>query len=165
MVPMEYLLDTARAYRELAIHKDNAHYAMTQALERRHKLLGVPVIVTTTLVSTAIFSTLQTQTALAWKIVTGLASLAGAVLAALQTFFNYSDQATRHQVSARGYSRVRRQIELFALQYGSGSDRDAALIDLDKLAKQLDELEADEPTISDAVYDKIKKKYKPTRES
>jgi len=80
MASMDDLLDTARAYRQLAIHKDNAHYAMTQALERRHKLLGVPVIVTTTLASTAIFSTLQTQTALAWKIVTGLVSLAGSVL-------------------------------------------------------------------------------------
>jgi hypothetical protein len=153
------LQKTAATYRQLAIHKDNAHYAMAQSLERRHKLLGVPVIVTTTLVSAAIFSTLEAQAALGWKIATGLVSVTASVLAALQTFFNFADQAERHQLSARGYSQVRRRCELFDLRYRLDSEYDDALRDLGELAQQLDELEAHEPTIRDAVYKEIKRQY------
>jgi len=38
------------------------------------------------------------------------------VLAALQTFFNYSERASQHQLAARGYATLRRKIEQFLLE-------------------------------------------------
>ena len=90
------VLQTAEDYRRLAINKDNAHYKMALRYERRHGLLGVPVIITTTVVSTAIFASIQEQAGPDLKIATGLISISSVVLAALQTFFNYSDLAQRH---------------------------------------------------------------------
>src|SRR4051794_18176921 len=49
---MDDLLTKVDQYRQLAIHKDNAHYDMALKLQRRHTWLGVPVIVTTAVVLT-----------------------------------------------------------------------------------------------------------------
>ena len=158
--PIGDVLKEAAAFRQLAIHKDNSHYAMAQRLETRNKVLGVPVIVTTAIVSTAIFSTVETQTAIGWKVATGLVSVAAAVLAALQTFFNYADQAQQHRSSSRAYSQLRRRLELFVLRNTSGQPhRDQALRELNELAQQMDELEKYEPTINSNVYEKTKKRY------
>jgi len=163
MTSADDVLQRAAAYRLLAIRKDNAHYAMAQRFERRNKVLGVPVVLTTTAVSTAIFGTLETQAAVGLKLATGLVSAAAAVLAALQTFFNYADQAKQHQASARDYSKIRRRLELFELGHSSGStNRDETLLKLTKFAQQLDELEAHEPTISDHVYDRVARRYNAT---
>jgi hypothetical protein len=159
------LQKTAAGYRQLAIHKDNAHYAMAQSLEHRHKLLGVPVIVTTTVVSAAIFSTLEAQAALGWKVATGFVSVAASVLAALQTFFNFADQAERHQVSARGYSQIRRRFEFFDVRYRLNDEFHDAYRELGELALQMDDLEAHEPTISDKVYDEIRQRFRDDRDS
>ena len=135
---------------------------MALRFERRNKILGVPVVVSTAVVSTAIFGTLETKAAIGWQLATGFVSLAAAVLAALQTFLNYAELAQQHKASARDYSRVRRQLELFDLRYRSGeAGRDEALQALAKFTQQLDELETREPTISERVYEKIKRRYAP----
>jgi hypothetical protein len=54
---MDDLLAKIHQYRQLAIHKDNAHYDMALKLRKRHTWLGVPVIISTAVVSTAIFTT------------------------------------------------------------------------------------------------------------
>ena len=160
MTVADDVLQTAAAYRLLAIRKDNSHYAMAVRFERKSKVLGVPVVVTTAAVSTAIFGTLETQVTVDWKLATGIVSLAAAVLAALQTFFNYAEQAQQHKASARDYSKVRRGLEIFEIRHSPGeTSRDEALHELAGFAQQLDELEAHEPTISNRIYEKIRKRY------
>ncbi|MEX5718464.1 SLATT domain-containing protein [Geodermatophilus maliterrae] len=88
--PTADILLQAIVYYVLAINKDNAHFAMAERLQARHKAFGVPATITSVIVSTAIFTTLQEEAALGWKISTGLLSLVAAVLTALQTFFNYA---------------------------------------------------------------------------
>ena len=94
------IVDQATQYLILVTNKDNAHYEMAAILRRRHWRLGVPVIITTTIVSTAIFTTLTKDTAIGWRVATGLISVVAAVLAALQTFFGFADQAQRHVEAA-----------------------------------------------------------------
>jgi hypothetical protein len=122
----------AEQYLRLVIHEDNAHYEMAALFGERHRRLGIPVIVTTTFVSTAIFTTLSEEPAIGWKVATGIVSVAAAVLAALQTFFGFAEQAQRHLASAVGYSSLRRQVELFLLRYSPDrADRAEALQALD----------------------------------
>jgi hypothetical protein len=150
--------ERAIAYRALAINKDNSHYRMASRYDRRHKLLGVPVIVTTAIVSTAIFTTLETEASGGWRIATGLLSVVAVVLSALQTFFNYAELSQRHQGSARGYSRVRRSIEIFLLRYDPAA-AEAALADLTQISEQLGQLEAEEPAISARVYARVRREH------
>src|SRR4051794_28284543 len=132
---------------------------MAALFSSRHRRLGVPVIVTTTFVSTAIFTTLSNEPAIGWRVATGIVSVAAAVLAALQTFFGFAEQAQRHLAAAIGYSSLRRKIELFQLKYDiEPTDRVGALEALDALTQDLDKLEATAPPIDDKVYARVKRR-------
>jgi hypothetical protein len=165
-IRVQDILQQAQQYLVLVINKDNAHYDMATILGRRHWRLGVPVIITTTVVSTAIFSTLTEETAMGWRIATGLISVAAAVLAALQTFFGFADQAQRHVETARGYSALRRRIERFLLRYRSeAAGREQALKELEMLTHELDKLEAIGPPIDEKIYTRVRDRMKAERSS
>lgn len=158
---MDDLLAKIHQYRQLAIHKDNAHYDMALKLRKRHTWLGVPVIITTAVVSTAIFTTLEADPAIGWKVVTGLISVAAAVLAGLQTFFNFAEQAQRHQASAIGYSRLRRRLEQFELRLGATDpERSKYLDELAGLSDELDQLEGASLPISTKVYERVRERFR-----
>jgi len=158
---MDDILKRARAYRLLAVRKDNAHYAMAEHLAKRHKLLGVPAVVTATIVSTAIFATLENEPAVGWKVATALLSLSAAVLAALQTFFNFAQQAERHHVSATGYSQLRRELERFDLRFSGGqsTNRDDALAELARISQTMDQLEQTSLPIATKIYNRVASQY------
>jgi hypothetical protein len=154
------LLTRVRDYRQLAIHKDNAHYEMALKLRKRHTVLGVPVIVTTAIVSTAIFTTLESEPDIGWRVLTGLVSVAAAVLAGLQTFFNFAEQAQRHQASAVGYSRLRRRLEQFELRLmATDPQRSKTLDEFASLSDELDQLEGASLPIATKVYDEIRERF------
>jgi hypothetical protein len=119
----------------------------------------VPVIVTTAVVSTAIFASLAASASVGWKIETGLLSVAAAVLAALQTFFDYPGLAQRHQMAERGFSGLRRDIEILVLRCEVGIAPAAAWDELTKISEQMDQLEQTEPSIPDRVYDKVRRRF------
>ena len=119
----------------------------------------MPVIVTTAVVSTAIFASLAASASVGWKIATGLLSVGAAVLAALQTFFDYPGLAQRHQMAARGFSGLRRDIEILVLRCEVGIAPAAALDELTKISEQMDQLEQTEPSIPDRVYDKVRRRF------
>ena len=87
---MEDILDTAKGYWQSYSKFGRAHYIAWEKAANKNKWLGVPVIITTTVVGTAIFGTLQESPHIAWKITAGLLSLLAAVLSALQTTLKYS---------------------------------------------------------------------------
>ena len=119
----------------------------------------MPVIVTTAVVSTAIFASLAASASVGWKIETGLLSVAAAVLAALQTFFDYPGLAQRHQMAEREFSGLRRDIEILVLRCEVGIAPAAALDELTKISEQMDQLEQTEPSIPDRVYDKVRRRF------
>ncbi|MYM63331.1 SLATT domain-containing protein [Pseudomaricurvus sp. HS19] len=95
------------------------HYEAGRACERRHLWLGIPAVVLTTLVGTAVFSSLQEfsdQQALIYpKIIVGFFSVTAAVLVGLQTFLRYSEQASSHKNAGAKYSHLKHRIELLAV--------------------------------------------------
>ena len=74
-------------YRKRVHRKVRAHYLAGKHHAGLNAWLGVPVVVTSTIVGTTIFATLSKEPAVEWRIVTGLLAVSAAVLAALQTFF------------------------------------------------------------------------------
>jgi hypothetical protein len=151
------MLTTAEDYRHYAQKKSNAHYKMSERAKARHNSLGIPVTVSTAAVGTAIFSTLNSPSQNLWVQVTaGLLSLAAAVLAALQTFFNFSDVAAQHKEAAANYEVIRHQLDWFLLTYGAWQDAtnfDVPLKELRAVAVQLDDIARKAPSIPDQIYD------------
>jgi len=88
------------------------HYESAKYYARAHNLLGIPVVVFSSIVGTTVFATLQKQVALRSQIIVGAVSVLAAVLAALQTFLRFSERAEKHRSIAASYSAIRRQLEL-----------------------------------------------------
>jgi len=81
---------------------------------RQHLRLGIPVIIFSTLVGSSVFATLNADTdevSICLKITLGLVALTSAVLAALQTFLRFPEQAERFSVANRTYNRLEKEIE------------------------------------------------------
>ena len=79
-----------------------AHKIAAEALSKRHVWFGVPVVVLTTIVGTTAFATLNDAggTHIWIGVFTGVLSVAAAVLAALQTFFSFADNAKGHAIAS-----------------------------------------------------------------
>lgn len=155
------VLTKAREYHYYAVLRDKAHYQMALLYRRRERLLGIPVVILTAAVGTAIFATLQSDTALGWQILTGILSVAATILAALQTLLNYgSDAASQESASAR-YGAIRRKFDTFDLRYRSEKfTRDECLGALEQIVSDLDEFEADQPRITNRIWAKVKEEMR-----
>ena len=149
------LLKKAKDYRWYAQKASNSHYDMAERAKIRHKRLGIPVTVLTAIVGTAIFATLSSQTHnLRIQIATGLLSLTATVLAALQTFLNYSDQSAQHKSAAVKFEAIQHRLDIFILKLAAGDlQRDAALKEFEEIGQTLHDISAQAPTVPDSIYD------------
>ena len=151
------MIAAVEGYRHYAQKKSNAHFRMSERARARHNAFGIPVTVSTAIVGTTIFATLNSPTQSLWiQVPAGLLSLFAAVLAALQTFFNFSDIAAQHKDAAVNYEAVRHKLDLFLLSYGPWKDTvtlEQPLKDFDAITKQLDDITRKAPSVPDSVYD------------
>ena len=138
-----------------------AHYRAAVLAEARNKQIGLPNVAISAVVATSIFSTLSESVDVRWRIATGVIALVAAILAALQAFLKYGDEAEKHKASGAKYGDVRRKIDLFQLEFSGAqqTDRDAALQGLKEIADELNSLDTDSPTLTDNVYNKAKKEF------
>ena len=93
---------------------------MADRMRRRHLLLGIPVVVLTTLVGTSAFASLSKAhgdsiTFLGVDpdvvlLVVGTISVLAAVLSSLQTFLRYATRAEGHRIAALRYETLRRDM-------------------------------------------------------
>ncbi len=104
--------DTERLLRDWhnrAAAAATAHYLVANRCRRRNVLLGVPVVVFSTVVGTSLFATLnEASVDSTVRLAIGIISVAAAVLAALQTFLRFAERAERHVIAADWYAAVRR---------------------------------------------------------
>ena len=150
------VIATGEEYRGDAQEKSITHYRMSDRAKIKHNALGVPLTAATAIVGTTIFATLNSPSQSFWiQVAAGLLSLAAAVIAALQTFFNFAEVAARHKDAAVSYESIRRQLDLFLLSYGPWKDTvtlDPLLVDLRAITQQLDEVARSAPSLPDAAY-------------
>jgi hypothetical protein len=151
------MIKMAEDYRHYAQKKSNAHYKMCELASGKHSRLGVPAVIASTLVGTAIFATLNSPQQSLWlQIIAGLLSLLAAVLVALQTFFNYSDVASKHRDAAASYEAIRHKLDWFILAHASlvdATDLEKPLAMLLEISASMDDVRRVAPSIPDSVYD------------
>ena len=88
------------------------HYACANFFNSLHYYLGIPAILASTAVGTAVFASFQEEVVGYWRVVVGLVSILAAALAALQTFLNSPKRADDHRVTAARYGGIRRTLEM-----------------------------------------------------
>lgn len=89
------------------------HYEYGSLLERRHLYFGIPAIVLSTIVGTAVFSSWESasQNELT-RVAFGMLSMLAAAITALQTFLNLAERASKHKSAGASYGAIRRELEL-----------------------------------------------------
>jgi len=154
------VLQKASDYLALCITKDNAHYLAAERAFRWHKRLGIPLVVTATVVSTSLFATLARDSSFGWKLATGIVSIVAVVLSGVQTFLNFGERAPKHVAAAGGYSVQRRRLEHFLLKYDhdetTEEDRKTALAELQGIMDELDQLDRSSPLIPTDLYEEAR---------
>lgn len=84
-----------------------AYYEEAERFRRRNYQLGIPVVIISSLVGTAVFSEVKPTDR--WLV--GSVSILAAVLASLQTFLKFGENATLHGAAADWFAAIRRDIE------------------------------------------------------
>ena len=83
------------------------------------------------------------------------------VLAALQAFLAFNERAEKHRAAGARYGKVRRDIDIFDLRFGSATEesREDALKQLQILGDELGLLATDNPTIGESIYSVAKEDF------
>ncbi len=147
---MNDILGRAEKYRDQSLNFSHAHYDAAKKAAKRHSLLGIPVVITTTVITTSIFASLNNAPSIGWKITAGIISLFSAVLSALQIFFKFSELAEKHKAAGTRYRSLRRQLDIFKLRYADmeQAGRKVALEELTEIANQFAEIAETSPSIT-----------------
>jgi hypothetical protein len=142
----------------LHAHKGRSrHDFAARRFEGRKSSLGVPTIILSTIVGTALFASLGKNVAVWAQVTVGFLSVAAAVLSALQTFFDYPARAERHRVTGVRYKTVIRELERVLSEPDTARRHEPAWVE--EVRQRLDTLEAEAPVVPPRIYDAIEEQY------
>ncbi len=122
------------------------HYVLSGKIRLMNYVLGVPTIIIAMLVASYIFFTINQDTAFWVKMLFGLLALLMAILASLQTFLKYSQQAGHHRNASSRYQALFNEIDQLLV---IPPKDDVALGEwCDKLRERWDALNLEAPSIA-----------------
>lgn len=159
---MNDILEKASDYAAKYCVIGRAHYLASDRFARFNRAFGIPVIIITAVVGTTIFGTINQSPNPWWKIGTGVISLAGTVLASLQTTLAFAQISEKHKAAGETYRSVCRKFDMFDLKFQhAGLDRrEEAQNQLEQMVASLDEIAKSFPSVPDCCYEKAKKEQR-----
>ena len=116
---------------------------------------GVPSVIFSVFIGTALFSAINISTAVEMKIMVGFISSISAILAGLQTFLKFTEKANGHKKSARRYGELRREIELLKTRTSNADE-----ITMDIIKSRIDDLSEDSFPIPKSCWNQVENKLK-----
>ena len=92
---------------------EHAYYAKAERLRVWNYLLGIPVVIVTGVVGTAVFASLGRSTTVSpsAKVIIGAVTILAAVLAGIQTFTKLGEAAQQNGIAGDWYASIRRDID------------------------------------------------------
>jgi len=132
-----------------------AHYAAADRYRLLNYLVGVPAVVFSSIVGTAIFAGLDHKSPEAPLV--AFASILAAVLAGLQTFLRFPERASQHGTAADWYSAIRRDIE--EVMHLPMKSRGKAKEYLDRVRKEMNRVAQDAPDLNVRLWKKEARRF------
>jgi hypothetical protein len=132
-------------YKRVAVTQ-RAHYLSAAHFGRRKYWLGVPSATLSVVVGTSVFATIAKQPELWVQITVGLASVAAAVLAGLQTFLGYAERAEKHRLAGAKYGALGRELEQLRASDSWSPDQ------MSEVRQRLDNLATESPNNPLSIY-------------
>ena len=134
----------------------SAHYASADMFRTLNYIVGVPAVIFSSVVGTALFVGLEKNSPRTWLVAS--TSILAAVLAALQTFLRFAERATLHGTAADWYSAIRRDIE--EVLHLPVADRGAPKAFLDSVRKEMNRAAQDSPELSARHWRREAKRFR-----
>lgn len=132
------------------------HYLAGRHYDLMHLLLGIPAVVLSAIVGSAVFSSLATEgLPVGCTVLVGFLSIASLVLTALQTFLKYSELAERHKIAGARFADLKHQIEMVAVF--DIEDRDAVRLKLESVEKLWARVREESPNLPARIWDCVEK--------
>ena len=150
---VEQLLDN---WHKRVYAAQSAHYASADVFRLLNYVVGIPAVVFSSIVGTAVFVGLEHDSPRT-LIVAG-ASILAAVLAGLQTFLRFPERASRHATAADWYSAIRRDIE--EILHLPVEDRGTPKDCLDEVRKEMNRAAQDSPELSARQWRRQAQRFK-----
>ncbi len=143
-------------WRQRVYAAQSAHYASADRFRMLNYMVGVPAVIFSSVVGTAIFAGLEKNSPKAPLV--ALASILAAVLAGLQTFLRFSERAAQHGTAADWYSAIRRDIEqiLHLPVEVRGKAKDC----LDEVRKEMNRAAQDAPELTTRYWSREAKRFR-----
>ena len=136
----------------------HAYYLEAERYKRLHLWLGIPAVIFSTVVGTAVFATLESQSVgISARVIVALVSIAAAVLAGLQTFLRLSEAAMAHAQAGDWYSAIKRDIE--QLLAHRRDERGNAKTCTDALRKEMNKVGQKSPELRESLWMDIARRY------
>jgi hypothetical protein len=133
----------------------SAHYASADRFRMLNYVVGVPAVIFSSVVGTALFAGLEKDSPRTWIIAS--TSILAAVLGALQTFLRFAERATLHATAADWYSAIRRDIE--EILHLPVEDRGTPKDCLDEVRKEMNRAAQDSPELSARHWTREAKRF------
>ncbi len=114
------------------------------------KRFGVPVVITTSIVSSTIFATMGDSQYSEIQLAAGMFSILATVLSSLQTFLGYSERSSNHKEAAVGYGELRTEVQvLLASDLTAITSLDARI---ESIRTRWSALDKGSPTLPNWIY-------------
>jgi hypothetical protein len=133
----------------------SAHYAAADRFRLLNYVVGIPAVVFSSIVGTAIFAGLEHDSPR--TLVVAFASILAAILAGLQTFLRFPERATQHATAADWYSAIRRDLE--QVQHLPVESRGKAKEYLDRVRKEMNRVAQDAPELNVRLWKREAKRF------
>ena len=133
----------------------SAHYAAADLFRLLNYVVGVPAVVFSSIVGTALFAGLEHDSPRTLAVAS--ASILAAVLAGLQTFLRFPERAAQHATAADWYSAIRRDIEetLHLPVESRGKAKDS----LDSVRKEMNRAGQDAPELNVRLWKREARRF------
>jgi hypothetical protein len=151
-----------RSWHRRVAAAESGHRVMADRLRRRSLLIGVPVVILTTLVGTGVFASLDEDSVpIEARVAVGTISILAALLSSLQTFMKYSTRAEGHRIAAMRYESLRRDMSRdLALPRQARGDPTRQL---DSVAQRMDRYAKESPTIGEREWNRLMGEFQLSR--
>jgi hypothetical protein len=133
----------------------SAHYGAADLFRTLNYVLGIPAVVCSSLVGTALFAGLEKDQPR--TLVVASISILAAVLAGLQTFLRFAERAAHHGTAGDWYSALRRDIEqvMHLPRDVRGNPKEC----LDEIRKEMNRASQDAPELSSRRWQREAKRF------
>lgn len=115
---------TLEGWSSRARREADAHRRACRRLERLNYQIGIPTVIISSIVATAVFASLNESVSLLVKLVVGFISVTAAILSGVQTFVRPSVRAEQHRAAQIGLERIVRDIETLLVLEDSAEPAD-----------------------------------------